>query len=180
MSVDQWDDRRDRALLHRLATGDREALAILYDLHADRLFGHALSITRNRADAQDLVQSTFVRLAGLGPAVRGIRHPGPYLHRAVRTGSIDLARRQTVRDRTLADSAWLDPPATDADAATDHLAIHEALARLPLEQRVAVMLRVVEGLSFREIGDATGVATFTAASRYRIALARMRRVLESP
>jgi RNA polymerase sigma-70 factor (ECF subfamily) len=179
MSMEQWDDRRDRELLQCLAAGDREALATLYDLHADRLFGHALAITRNRADAQDLVQSTFVRLAALGSAARHIRHPGPYLHRAVRTGSIDLARRQAVRDRTLADPAWLDPPAPGADSATV-VAIHEALARLPVEQREAVMLRVVEGLSFREIGDATGAATFTAASRYRIALARMRRILESP
>ena len=177
MSVDPWDDRRDRDLLQRVAAGDREALATLYDLHADRLFGHAFAITRNRADAQDLVQSTVVRLAALGPAVGHIRHPGRYLHRAVRTASIDLARRRALRDEPPVDATWLEPPASGADSADDQIAVHEALARLSVEQREAVMLHVVEGLSFREVGLATGVATFTAASRYRLALARMRRIL---
>jgi DNA-directed RNA polymerase specialized sigma24 family protein len=126
MSVDPWDDCRDRELLQRLAAGDRGALATLYDLHADRLFGHAFAITRNRADAQDLVQSTVVRLVALGPAVGHIRHPGRYLHRAVRTASIDLARRWAVRDEPPANATWLDPPAPGADSADDHVAVHEA------------------------------------------------------
>ncbi len=179
MNVGLREDDRDRALLERLAAGEAEALADLYDIHADRLFGHALAIMRNRADAEDLVQATFVKIAALGPGARRIRHPARYLHRVLRSGAIDLIRRRTVRGERIEDSTRPEAPSGGTASEVAQLAVRQALARLPVEQREAVVLHLVEGQSFREIGRATGVATFTAASRYRIALARLRRVLGS-
>ena len=177
MNVGLRDDDRDRVLLERLAAGEPEALGDLYDIHADRLFGHALAITRNRADAEDLVQATFVKLAALGSAARRIRHPARYMHQALRGGAIDLVRRRVVRGESADDFILSEGPPSGMVSEIDHLAVRQALARLPIEQREVVVLHLVEGFSFREIGRATGVATFTAASRYRIALARMRRAL---
>ena len=51
--------------------------------------------------------------------------------------------------------------------------------RLPVVQRIAVYLHCFAGLSFREVGKATGVPTFTAASRYRLAVRKLRRWTES-
>jgi len=180
VNVGLRDDDRDRVLLERLAAGQSEALADLYDIYADRLFGHALAITCNRADAEDLLQATFVKLAALGSAARGIRHPARYLHQAVRAGAIDLLRRRAVRSEAADNLTWSEGPPCGTASEIDKLATRQALERLPIEQREVVVLHLVEGFSFREIGRATGVATFTAASRYRIALARMRRVLASP
>ena len=59
----------------------------------------------------------------------------------------------------------------DADRAT------AALSQLPTAQREAVYLHHFAGLAFREIGRVTGVPTFTAASRYRLGIARLRRAL---
>lgn len=179
LNVGLREDDRDRVLLNRLAVGEREALADLYDCHADRLFGHTLAITRNRADAEDLVQAIFVKIAALGSGAARIRHPARYLHRAVRSGAIDLIRRRAVRGESAEDPAWLEASPSGSASGIDHLAVRQALARLPVEQREVVVLHLVDGFSFREIGHATGVATFTAASRYRIALARMRPVLGS-
>jgi len=179
MTVGPLRDGRERLLLERLAAGEREALADLYDLHADPLFGHGLALTRNRADAEDLVQATFVKLAGLGPAAREIRHLGRYLHRILRSTAIDALRRRAVRDEFV---AGLQPVYLHAGSRSEdsRLALDQALARLPLQQREAVVLHLVEGLSFREVGRATGVATFTAASRYRLAMVRLRRLLKTP
>ncbi len=52
-----------------------------------------------------------------------------------------------------------------------------ALDDLPAEQREVVVLHLVEGFSFREIGRLTGVSLFTAAGRYRLAVARLRKSL---
>lgn len=53
-----------------------------------------------------------------------------------------------------------------------------ALDDLPDEQREVVVLHVVDGFSFREVGRMTGVSLFTAAGRYRLAMARLRRQLD--
>jgi RNA polymerase sigma-70 factor (ECF subfamily) len=179
MNVEPLDDGRDRVLLERLAAGQPGALAELYDIHADRLFGHALALTQNRADAEDLVQATFLKIAALGTVASGIRHPARYLHQAIRGAAIDLSRRRATRRDAAADLAAAMAPSSGAALEIVSLDVRQALAGLPAEQREVVVLHLVEGFSFREIGRATGVATFTAASRYRLALARMRRALGS-
>jgi RNA polymerase sigma-70 factor (ECF subfamily) len=52
----------DVELLRRIGTGDREALAALYDRHAAAAFTHALRITGERSRAEDAVESTFLAL----------------------------------------------------------------------------------------------------------------------
>ena len=62
-----------------------------------------------------------------------------------------------------------------ADEAID---VGRALASLPVEQREVVVLHVVEGFSFREIGGLTGVSLFTAAARYRLAIGKLKQELD--
>ena len=66
-------------------------------------------------------------------------------------------------------------PARESDV--DAAAINAALARLPVEQREVVVLRIWHGLGFREIGEALGIVTDTAASRWRHGIAKLRRDL---
>jgi RNA polymerase sigma-70 factor (ECF subfamily) len=171
-------------LLARVAGGDREALAELYDCHAAALFGHAVALARSRADAEDLVQGAFVKLAGLGAPLLGIRSPGAYLHAMVRTAFLDSERHRAVAaeepldvlDRRGAD-VESSPDVGDHQKASDRLALEAALARLPAAQRETVVLHAVEGLTFREVARVIGVSTWTAASRYRVALGRLRQIL---
>jgi len=53
-----------------------------------------------------------------------------------------------------------------------------AIDTLPAEQREVVVLHVLEGFSFREIGGLTGVSMFTAAARYRLATGKLRTLLQ--
>ena len=170
-------------MLARVAGGDREALAELYDCHATALFGYAVALARSRADAEDLVQGAFVKLAGMGAPLLGIRSPGAYLHTMVRMAFLDGERHRAVaadeplgileRGRTDAASS----PGDSALEAPGRLALEAALARLPAAQREAVVLHAVEGLTFREVARVIGVSTWTAASRYRVALGRLRQIL---
>jgi len=59
----------------------------------------------------------------------------------------------------------------------DRLALEAALSRLPVEQREAVLLHVVQGLTFREIAAMANTSIWTIASRYRLGLDRLRGVL---
>jgi RNA polymerase sigma-70 factor (ECF subfamily) len=168
------DDGRDRDLFLLLAGGDAAALGEIYDRHAAALFRHAFALTRQTADAEDLVQTAFVKLATTGALLLGVRRPVSYLHRILRATWIDSARHRAAgREEPIAGDV-AETMSADADAAID---VRHALATLPETQREVVVLHLFNGFSFRDIGDITRVSTYTAASRYRLAIGRLREVL---
>ena len=95
------DDRRDRELLGDLASGRPEALGELFDRHVASLFRHALVLTRQRPEAEDLVQAVLVKLATTGAELLGVRQPASYLHRMLHTTWIDGQRRKAVAVRAV-------------------------------------------------------------------------------
>lgn len=172
---DAQDHRRDRHLLGLLAAGDCNALQELYDRHAGPLFRHALALTRQRSDAEDLVHAVFLELTTAGPPLLGVRQPSGYLHRMLHTTWMDSRRRAATGSRVAADvergrPAWAEPGELDLD-------LVRGLDTLSDVQREVVVLHLAEGYSFREIGGMTGVSLFTAAGRYRDALGRLRAFL---
>jgi len=124
-----------------------------------------------------VVQEVFVRLARRPAALRRVRDPLAYLRRMTHRASIDLFRKRARRPEESLETVRFvetrdDSPERrlDAERASRHL------RELPPAQREAIYLRHFAGCSFAEIGRATGVPTFTAASRYRLGLRRLRRL----
>ena len=160
-----------------------ETLAALYDAHAAALYRFLLSLTASEPDTRDLLQDLFVKLA---------RHPGPapqdpqaYLFRAARNGFIDLvrhsARRRDVLNRYQDGQDPPHVPASDPAATPDPtLAIAQALACLPEQQRAVVHLKIWENLTFARIAEILGIPANTCASRYRYAMDRLRQLLPHP
>ena len=174
---DEREDYRDATSLRRLVQGDRDALADLYDAHAASLFRHGLALTRSRSDAEDLVQAVFLKVATTGAPLLAVRHPANYLHRILRAAWIDDRRRPATHWEEQADPES-NPPTSDYYAATeDAIDVSRMLVQLPVVQREIVMLHLIEGFSFREAGRITGASIFTAASRYRVALERLREMM---
>jgi len=169
-----WDDRGDRRLLRRMADGDREALAELYDRHAAALFAHAVALTRSPADAEDLVQGVFVKVAGMEPACSAFAAPARTCMGCCERRSLMENASQRSGRRVLGDS---DVAAGSGAAEVDRLALEAALSRLPVEQREVVVLHAVQGLTFREVAAMTNASIWTIASRYRLGLDRLRGVL---
>jgi RNA polymerase sigma-70 factor (ECF subfamily) len=173
------DDRADRELLGRLASGQREALGELYDRHGVSLFRHAVALTRRQAEAEDLVHAVFVKLATTGADLLGVRAPSNYLHRMLKSIWLDGYRRARTSERLAAsiqDSGdTLAPGSPD-----DRIDINRALDALPPLQREVIVLHLVEGYSFIEVGRLTGVSLFTAAARYRLGIVRLRKMLARP
>jgi RNA polymerase sigma-70 factor (ECF subfamily) len=174
------DNQRDRELLGELASGRAEALAELYERHAASLFRHGLVLSGHRADAEDLVQAVFVKLATTGAELLGVREPASYLHRMLRTTWIDAQRRRATGERIMEHvgrdtTMWIARRDSDPE---DGIDLRRALESLPPSQREAIVLHLVEGFSFREIGRSTGVSLFTAAGRYRLGVIRLRESLK--
>lgn len=167
-----------RASFDALADGDSAALEAIWDLASRRLYGLALWRTGCEEDARDVVQEVFVRLASRRRELSGIETPHVWLLAVTHNAAVDAVRR-SARRRTepLESAAHIAAPGSDPERAAAVSNTSRALAQLPPSQCEAVLLHHVAGCSFREIAAITGVPAFTAASRCRLALARLRRLM---
>ena len=162
-----------------LAGGDASALETIWEVASRRVYGLALWRTGNVEDARDVVQDVFVRLATRREGLAHVRRPLAWLLTMTHRAAVDVTRRRAVRRaEPLERAAFVAAPVTDPGRTAEASRLSPLLARLPDRQREAVLLREVFGYSFREIGVIAGVPTFTAASRYRLGLARLRLLLE--
>jgi len=166
-------------LFAQLARGRVQALERLYDIASRRLYGLALWHTGSPEDAGDVVQEVFVRVAEQGRRLEQVRDPRSWLLTVAFRLSIDVVRHRRRRptepidEHQLLVASEVEPERTlDADR------VSRLLASLPKTQRDAVYLRHFTDCTFGEIGAITGVPTFTAASRYRLGLSRLRRLVE--
>ena len=135
----------------------------------------ALALTRNRAAAEDLVQDAVCNaLSAQNSFVPGTNFPA-WMHRILRNRFISNLRKR--RDTSDIDDVPAHLLATEAPH-EDRLALKElskAMTRLPADQREALMMVVVHGMSYEALAEATGCAVGTAKSR----VFRARRQLET-
>ncbi len=168
-----WVDRIANCA-RNFAGGDFSALGQLFDLTAPRLIRYTETITRNRDDAEDAVQSTVVRLARNPQSLAAARWPWAYVLKMARNEALRIVARK--KTRSLADYllSLTKPetklPLTTAERDAD---VQKALQRLPAEQAEVVILKIWEGLTFQEIAAVTGESMNTIASRYRYALSKL-------
>ena len=135
----------------------------------------ALALTRNRAAAEDLVQDAVCNaLSAQTTFIPGTNFPA-WMHRILRNRFISNLRKR--RDTTDIDDVPQSAFATDAPH-EDRLALKElgaAMNRLPADQREALVMVVIHGMSYEALSEATGCAVGTAKSR----VFRARRQLEA-
>jgi len=166
---------RDGELVRRSLAGDRWADEALFRRHAGVIAGTVMRLLRDRAEAEDVVQDTFVTaLSKLGTlrepdavrswllmiAVRGVQQR--FRRRRVRR--MFGLERESPEDGEVTCVA-LASDATSADLRTELALLDRALARLPAKERIAWMLRYVEGCSLEETAVACGCSLATAKRR---------------
>lgn len=169
--------RTDHDLIRGFRRGDAGAFRELYFRWRDRAYFYALALSADEGLADDVVQEAFLAfLRNLsGYEERGSFRA--YLFAAVRSRAIDALRREGAR-KELASGENLDlfeaPRLADPMARGDLTrAVGEALLALPPEQREVVVLKVYDGLTFREIAEIAGENPGTVASRWRYACEKL-------
>jgi RNA polymerase sigma-70 factor (ECF subfamily) len=178
----------DRALMERLAAGDREALGPLMERHATRLYRIALSYLRQPDDALDCVQEAFVKAFQNAGRWEQRAEVAPWLTRIAINQAIDTyrkARRRVATETPLGEDDR-DPHLVMADPSPEQQAmgletgrrIQAALHGLSPGQRAVFLLRHQEGLSLQEIAAALDMSLGTVKSSLHRALHRLRQRLE--
>ena len=172
---DQW-----MTIFGAIAEGRISALDELYDLAATEVYRLALWRTGSREDAEDVVQDVFVKVVEQGDRLAKVHHPRRWLLTVTHRKAIDLVRsRRRRRTEPIEDASFLEGPSADPDRGLEARALSRLIARLSEKQREVLLLRHFADCTFADIGRITGVPTFTAASRHRLAVARLRRLLET-
>jgi RNA polymerase sigma-70 factor (ECF subfamily) len=156
--------------------------AELYDAHSAAVFAFALHLLRNESAARDVLQSVFVsiaRSAAAGPApLPGVENHRAWLLKLTHWQILDLLRRD--KAATLRETRWsgecvpLFAPAADPDTRLMDESLSAALMTLPEDQRAVVHLHLWEGFTFDRLAETLGISRNTAASRYRLALEKLR------
>jgi RNA polymerase sigma-70 factor (ECF subfamily) len=181
------DRARDRELLARVARGDVAALRSLYDQHAPRAITIAYRILRNREEAEDIVQETFLevwrRAAQFDPGRGGAV---AWVVTIARSRAIDRLRARSIAGRTIASAAEeaeaMSPvapatPAVETERRRDERRVAAALAELPPAQRRTIELAYFEGLSQSEIAAKTDCPLGTVKMRVKLAMAKLAALL---
>jgi RNA polymerase sigma-70 factor (ECF subfamily) len=180
-------DVRQAELIRRVAGGDQQALADLYDATNRTLYGLLLRVLGDAGAAEEVLLDVFTqawRQAGDYRAERG--SPMAWLTTIARSRAIDRLRRgRQERGLTEPLDALAQVAAAGASVEEDVTArergavVRAALAALPPEQREVIELAYYGGLSHSEIAAARGLPLGTVKTRTRLGLMRLRESLQS-
>ncbi|MDQ2966311.1 MAG: sigma-70 family RNA polymerase sigma factor [Chloroflexota bacterium] len=204
MAGDRSGPAADAALVREIAAGSQDALAILYDRHADAVYHAACRLTSDRQVAEEVVQETFLALWNraelFNPAVGSL---AAWLHTIARNRTVDRLRAAGRRPNLVAlssasgadenDTAALDRLVTSGrvlggadlgpgperalESAEVRLAVQGALAAMPEAERTVIVLAYHEELSQTEIAARLGWPLGTVKTRTRRALLHLRDAL---
>jgi RNA polymerase sigma-70 factor (ECF subfamily) len=150
-------------LVRRAAEGDVESYETLYRKHVRRIHALCLRMARDRSEADDLTQETFIRVWERLGSFRGESEFSTWLHRvAVNVVVAELRRRGRWRERFAAQGATEVAVAPVTFAAGGDLDLERAIAGLSPQARLVFLLHDVEGWKHGEIAERTGLAVGTS------------------
>jgi len=181
------DRARDRQLLARISKGDVEALRTIYQRHAPRAVAIAYRILRDRGEAEDVVQETFLELWRRSSQFDSDRGGAiAWVVTIARSRAIDRLRASGTAGRTIASASAseglvplaLPLPSDEAEQRRNVARVGTALAELPDAQRETIELAYFEGLSQSEIAERTSTPLGTVKMRVKLAMAKLSALLK--
>ena len=188
----------DARLVASVATGDSNALEVLYERHSRGVYSLALRLLTDSPAAEEVVQETFLKLWRQPSAYQPSRgRLLPWLLGVAHHHAVDLLRRRQLEQRhrvtslphvngealtDLLDNLGLTSsegdPQTRAGGFEQQMAVARALGGLPIEQRLPVELAYYRGMTQLEIATLLGLPLGTVKTRVRLGLQQLRKAPE--
>ena len=168
----------DENLFPQIAEGNRDSFVRLYELTKDLVYAYSLSILRNRDDAEDAMQDTYLKIRSAAHLYKPMGHPVAWIVTIARNVCLmQLRSRRHLADappeELCPDIGW-----EGIQSAEDRLALQSAFQCLTREEMQIVMLHAVAGLKHRETAALLGLPLNTVLSKYNRSLRRLRERME--
>ena len=179
-------------LVQMSAEGNEKAFSQLVSIYEDSVFNMAMYITKNREDALDVSQEVFLKLWRTLESFRGECSIKSYLMKLTKNTALDLKRRNSYRqtvsltmENDEGESSQLDIADTSEDANPQEAylrrerveKVRRAISELDEEHRQVIVMREMNGMSYREISDALGINEGTVKSRINRARSALKKIL---
>jgi RNA polymerase sigma factor (sigma-70 family) len=173
------------AALNRVASADREALRLVYDMTAAKLFGVCLRILNDRSEAEDVLQDVYLTIWQKAASFDANRaSPITWLVAIARNRAIDRARSGAPR--------WVNQPIEAAERVVDpaplaselleaqqeHERLKSCLDEIEKRQSLAIRAAFLGGFTYEELAERAGVPLGTMKSWIRRGLAKLKQCLE--
>lgn len=191
LNVNRPADLDDRTLVDLVVDGDQGAYQVLVQRYQSRVFAVAYGVLHNREDAREVAQETFIKAYRNLPSFRRDSSFYTWIYRVTVNLSIDFQRRAYRKRETVLDEARITPedahhtgprplatPGQSLERKQLAARIKAAIDMLPEDQRTAVVLREVQGLSYKEIAETMGCAEGTVMSRLYYGRQKLQQILK--
>lgn len=159
----------DKQVLKQAANGSLEAFEYIYRQTSGFVYNVALRVINNRLDAEEVTQDVFMKIYRNLPQFRFRAQFKTWVYRITVNTALNMRRS---RPKETADYDWVvNTASTNPSSAIESHGfkqrVQKLLETLPIEQRVCIVLRDLEGLSYKEISKALNIKLNTVRSRLR-------------
>ena len=172
-------------LVSRCQQGDENSVKELFSRYHEKVYRVAYGVVTNREDALDIVQEVFFNVFRSIKNFKGKSSFYTYIYRMAMNTAIDYSRK-VKRFPTSSIDEKGGQPSDGAEKRPDSILLgkeldeklNAAMAKLPKDQRAAIIYRDLEGLSYQEMAEVMGCSIGTVMSRLHYARKRMRELLK--
>lgn len=172
------EEKQFSGCMKRIKKGDKSALHEIYEAYIGYIYSVVFQVVLNREDAEDVTSEFFIRLMKLGGTYRSGSGHRAWMAAIARNMAIDLLRKRKREVLTDDFSSSVPEQAASDDVEGEVLSdmsLKEALETLVPAEREIVNLKIMGGLTFREIADILKQPLGTVTWRYQNAVKKLRR-----
>lgn len=168
----------DEEIFSKIANGDDEAFTELYYLTYKQIYGFLLSLTKNKEDAEDLMQNTFIRIRNGANLYKKNGTPMAWMCTIAKNQYLDYVRKYGKYREIDYDLIENQMPYSTISDADNRLVLQTAFEHLSEDERTIVIMHLVNGLKHREIAQIVNIPLSTVLSKYNRSLKKMKVYLE--
>ena len=176
--VHQVGIQLDESLFSRIAAEDKEAFCTLYESCSSAVFAYALSILRNRSDAEDAMQDTFLKIRSAAHLYKPQGKPAAWIFTITKNVCLMAYRRKARIVSLTEEPAVPDLGLDQIENIEDKMTLEKAFTVLQEDTCQIIMLHAVSGLKHREIASLLNMPISTVLSKYNRGIKKLQTELE--